>query len=87
MVDRNYLRARFGAELYDDLVAFNKQLQDPTTTIGRLVSRESIRASAEHIERAEIAAIVNTGNGVYIGDDTLVKKMLFPIKSRIKSIV
>ncbi len=67
---------RIESRHYDELDRFNRMLHNPRSRLGKIVSAQSIRESSYNIGGAIIAAIVNTGNGVYIGNDSLVKKML-----------
>ena len=62
------LRDRIGADVYDDLVEFNRTLQDETSDIGKLLSMDRIIRGADHIEQAEMSAIVNNGHGVMLKD-------------------
>ncbi|MEK6885702.1 MAG: hypothetical protein AABX17_01935 [Nanoarchaeota archaeon] len=72
----NRLRDEMGHEVYDDLLKFQRELQDETSELGRILSIKSIRQSADRMERAEIIAMVCSGNGVYIGDDPEIRKAI-----------
>lgn len=51
---------------YRKLRAFNEQLLDQNSRLGRIISSERIRKGGEHIQNAIRQAIVNNGHGAMI---------------------
>lgn len=51
---------------YGQLKAFNDQLLDENSHLGKIISSESIRRSSENIRNAIVQTIVNNGHGVML---------------------
>ena len=66
MSNEKNLRDRVGSDVYDRILNYNKGLQDASSEVGKILSMESIMASARNIEEAEVSTIVNNGHGVML---------------------
>jgi hypothetical protein len=51
---------------YQSLVAFNEQLLDENSHLGKIISSASMRKGSERIQRAIMQTIVNNGHGAMI---------------------
>ena len=52
---------------YAELKAFNDELLNENSPLGKIISSENIRKGSQNIERAIALAIVRSGNGVWVG--------------------